>query len=39
MSTLIKVTTAVLAVFGVVVVVGFAAMAMMHFSMMGNWAC
>lgn len=39
MSTLVKVTTAVLAVFGVIVVVGFAVMAMMHFSMMGNWAC
>lgn len=39
MSTLVKVTTAVFAVFGVIAVVGFAAMAMMHFSMMGNWAC
>jgi|GEM_PF-2967462 hypothetical protein len=39
MSTLTKVTTAVLAVFGVFAIVGFAVMVITHFSMMGNWAC
>lgn len=39
MNTLVKGTTGVLAVIGVIAVMGFAAMVTMHFSMMGDCAC